>query len=120
EDLARRYVALSAAARDDPGAIAAFLGDLVGAAGNATDDNLLGYADGLPEQHATVLGLFGMVTVDRATSVMIGVGDRPHTELDPHAAAFRPDHDIGRGVERHRADRDGTGEAPGPGKRPRR
>ncbi|MET8150442.1 hypothetical protein ACIBSW_09645 [Actinoplanes sp. NPDC049668] len=105
EDLARRYVDLSAGARDDPGVMAAFLGDLVGAAGNATDENVLGYADGLPEQRASVLGLFGLVTVDQATSVMIGVGNRLHTELDLHPAAFKPEEDIRRGVERHRARR---------------
>ncbi|MEU7909298.1 hypothetical protein [Actinoplanes sp. NPDC049118] len=105
EELARRYVDLSAGARDDPGAMAGFLGDLVGAADNAADENVLGYADGLPEQRATVLGLFGLVTVDRATSVMIGVGNRLHTELDLQTAAFRSDHDIRRGVERHRASR---------------
>jgi hypothetical protein len=88
EDLARRYVAVVADASDDPEALAEFLGDLVGAAANATDDNVLGYADGLPDQRSTVLGLFGMVTVDHATSVMIGVGDQPHTELD--LGATRP------------------------------
>ncbi|GID97029.1 hypothetical protein ACFQFC_38505 [Amorphoplanes digitatis] len=105
EDLARRYVDLSAGVRDDPGEMAAFLGDLVGAADNATDENVLGYADGLPEQRASVLGLFGLVTVDQATSVMIGVGNRLHTELDLHPAGFKPEEDIRRGVERHRARR---------------
>ncbi|RSM72532.1 hypothetical protein DMB66_05145 [Actinoplanes sp. ATCC 53533] len=90
EVLASRYVAIVADASDDPGALAEFLGDLVGAAANATDDNVLGYADGLPDQRATVLGLFGMVTVNPATSVMIGVGDQPHTELDLASARFRP------------------------------
>jgi len=105
EELASRYVAIVADASDDPGALADFLGDLVGAAANATDDNVLGYADGLPEQRATVLGLFGMVTVNQATSVMIGVGNRLHTELDLSSARFRPDRDIKRGVARHRAER---------------
>jgi hypothetical protein len=74
EELARRYLAVVTGAPDDPGALAGFLGDLVGAAANAVADNVLGYADGLPDQRATVLGLFGMVTVDPATSVMIGAG----------------------------------------------
>jgi hypothetical protein len=73
-ELARRYLAVVAGAADDPGALARFLGDLIGAAENALADNVLGYADGLPDQRATVLGLFGLVTVDSATSVMIGMG----------------------------------------------
>jgi len=115
EELASQYVAVVADASDDPGALAGFLGDLVGAAENATDDNVLGYADGLPEQQATVLGLFGMVTVNQATSVMIGVGNQLHTELDLNSARFRPDRDIKRGLRQHRANRppepDGEGQA---------
>ena len=105
EDLARRYVALAADPSDDPAALAGFLGDLVGAAENATEDNALGYADGLPEQRATVLGLFGLVSVDHATSIMIGVGNQLHTELDLDSARFRPDRDITGGLARHRAGR---------------
>jgi hypothetical protein len=72
--LARRYVELVTGPRDDPHAVAAFLGDLVGAAADAAGDNLLGYHDGLPAQPATVLGLFGLVRLDRATSIMISAG----------------------------------------------
>jgi hypothetical protein len=79
--LARRYVDLVAAS-PEPGALADFLTDLLGAAENTTPDNVLGYADGLPEQPGAVLGLFGMVPVDRATGVLIGAGSRPHPELD--------------------------------------
>jgi hypothetical protein len=39
-----------------------------------------------------VLGLFGMVTVNHATSVMIGVGNQLHTELDlASAPTTRPE-----------------------------
>jgi hypothetical protein len=104
KDLARRYVAIVAEPQDDPGALASFLGDLVGAADNVTEDNVLGYADGLPRQQATFLGLFGMVTVDHATSIMVGVGNRLHTELDLHTAAMRPD-GISEGLKQRRAER---------------
>ncbi|MEU8659144.1 hypothetical protein [Actinoplanes philippinensis] len=82
EDLARRYVALVTGEAADPGTLADFLCALVGAAENAEDDNLLGYADGLPRRPATLLGLFGMTSIDDMTSIMIGTGDEPHPELD--------------------------------------
>jgi hypothetical protein len=71
EDLARRYVELHTGAHDDPAALVDFLGDLIAAAAGTTEENLLGYADGLPEQRATLLGLFGLVSVDPATSIMV-------------------------------------------------
>jgi hypothetical protein len=79
-ELAHRYLDLLAAESDDPATLAAFLTDLIGAA--AADGNLLGYADGLPEQRAAALGLFGMVDVDRATGVLIGAGDHLPAGLD--------------------------------------
>jgi hypothetical protein len=79
--LARRYVDL-VAGPPDPGALAGFLIDLLGATANTMADNLLGYADGLPEQPGAALGLFGMVPVDRATGVLIAAGRRPHPELE--------------------------------------
>ncbi|GIE80609.1 hypothetical protein Aph02nite_65590 [Actinoplanes philippinensis] len=82
EDLARRYVALVTAETADPATLASFLCALVGAAENTEDDNLLGYADGLPHRPATLLGLFGLTSIDDMTSIMIGTGDEPHTELD--------------------------------------
>jgi hypothetical protein len=105
EDLAARYVALVAGPQDDPAALASFLGALVGAADNATDDNVLGYADGLPQQEATFLGLFGLVSVDHATSVMVGVGNTLHTELVLDTPTMRADAGIGHGVREHRATR---------------
>lgn len=71
EDLAARYVGLVAGTGDDPDELADFLADLVGRAGNAETDNLLGYADGLPKQRTTVLGLFGYLTVDGATAITV-------------------------------------------------
>jgi hypothetical protein len=91
EDLARRYVDVVAGTADDPGTLAGFLCDLVGAAGNTTDDNVLGYADGLPRQPATLLGLFGMASIDDLTSIMIGTGDELHAELDLTTAGMRLD-----------------------------
>jgi hypothetical protein len=91
EDLARRYVDVAAGPADDPDALAGFLCDLVGAAGNATDDNVLGYADGLPRQPATLLGLFGMASIDDMTSIMIGTGNELHAELDLTTAGMRLD-----------------------------
>ncbi|WP_433788965.1 hypothetical protein [Actinoplanes sp. CA-252034] len=82
EDLARRYVDVVTGTPADPGALADFLCDLVGAAENTTDDNILGYADGLPRRPATLLGLFGMASIDAMTSIMIGTGNELHTELD--------------------------------------
>jgi hypothetical protein len=105
-DLARRYVEIAADPADDPGALAAFLGDLVGAAQNADDDNVLGYADGLPKQQATLLGLFGLAAVNNATSIMVGTGNRLTTELDLTTAPLRLDDDIAHGVRKHRQDRE--------------
>jgi hypothetical protein len=105
EELARRYVEIVADPADNPRALAGFLCDLVGTAENATDDNVLGYADGLPKQQATLLGLFGMTAVNRATSIMIGIGNQLHTELDLTAARMRPDQAIAKGLEQHRAAR---------------
>jgi hypothetical protein len=83
--LARRYVDLVAGPAE-PGALADFLTDLLGAAANTRSDNVLGYADGLPERPGTLLGLFGMVPVDPATGVLVDAG-RPHPELDLQAPA---------------------------------
>jgi hypothetical protein len=99
EDLARRYVDVVTGADGDPGALAGFLCDLVGTAENATDDNILGYADGLPRQPATLLGLFGMATIDDMTSIMIGTGNELHTELDLTTAGMRLDDRLSRRLD---------------------
>jgi len=82
EDLARHYVDIVTGANNDPSVVAGFLSDLVGAAGNTGDENVLGYADGLPREPATLLGLFGMASVNRMTSIMIGGGNELHAELE--------------------------------------
>jgi hypothetical protein len=84
ERLAGCYVDLVAGRQDDPGALAAFLGELVDAVANVKDDNVLGYADGLPQ--ATLLGLFGIAPADHATSIVIDAGAGPRPELDLDAA----------------------------------
>ncbi|GAA4589021.1 hypothetical protein BJY16_008758 [Actinoplanes octamycinicus] len=71
QELAHQYVELVSGAPDDPAALAGFLGDLVAFAAGTTGENLLGYADGLPDQRAALLGLFGLVTVDPSTSLMV-------------------------------------------------
>ena len=108
EDLARRYVEIVADPADHPADLADFLCDLVGSAENTTDDNVLGYADGLPRHRATVLGLFGMTAVNHATSIMIGVGNELHTELDLTTARMRPDRSVADGLDKHRSARPAT------------
>ncbi|WIM94555.1 hypothetical protein ACTOB_006586 [Actinoplanes oblitus] len=71
EELARQYVELVSGAPDDPAALAGFLGDLIAFAAGTTGENLLGYADGLTDQRAALLGLFGLVTVNPSASLMI-------------------------------------------------
>ena len=104
-ELAGRYVDIVAAEQENPEALAGFLVDVVGAVDNATDDNVLGYADGLPGQKATVLGLFSLTAVHGATSVMVGEGNRLHTELKLDTAPILADRDIARAVRQHRANR---------------
>ncbi|BEL03683.1 hypothetical protein Q0Z83_018740 [Actinoplanes sichuanensis] len=104
EELAARYVGVVAGTDPDPGVLAEFLCDLVGAAADATDDNLLGYADGLPRQPATLLGLFGMSTVDDMTSIMIGTGNRLHAELDLTTARLNLADSLTDRLTEHRAD----------------
>lgn len=82
--LAACYTELVAGRQDDPGPLAAFLGELIDAVENIKDDNVLGYADGLPQ--ATLLGLFGITPADHATSIMIEAGAGPHPELDLDSA----------------------------------
>ncbi|BCY13488.1 hypothetical protein [Actinoplanes sp. L3-i22] len=81
EDLARAYVDLLADPQDNPVTLAAFLHDLVEAAATTTDENLLGYADGLPQQHPTLLGLFGLVTATQSTSIQLTVPTDLYTNL---------------------------------------
>ncbi|GIE90864.1 hypothetical protein [Actinoplanes regularis] len=70
--LARRYVDLVAGGSDDPEALVVFLSDLVGVAASTTIENLLGYADGLLQQRASLLGLFGLVAAGNASSILVG------------------------------------------------
>lgn len=99
DDLAGRYVDLVTGTDRDPGALAGFLCDLVGAAGNTTDDNILGYADGLPREPATLLGLFGMAVADRMSCIMIGTGNELHAELDLTAAPVRVDDRLSQRID---------------------
>jgi hypothetical protein len=89
DDLAGRYVDLVTEPAGDPGDMAGFLCDLVGAAENATDDNILGYADALPREPATLLGLFGLAVADNMTCIMIGAGNELHAELDLTTSPMR-------------------------------
>jgi hypothetical protein len=84
--LAGCYLDLIAGRQDDPGALAAFLSELIDAVPNAKDDNILGYADGLPP--ATLLGLFGITPADHTTSIMLETSGDPHPELDLDAASL--------------------------------
>ncbi len=70
--LARRYVDLVAGGSDDPETLVVFLSDLVGVAASTTIENLLGYADGLLQQRASLLGLFGLVAAGNASSILVG------------------------------------------------
>jgi hypothetical protein len=54
-------------------------------AGNATDDlALLNHATGLPEADASILSLFGIARVDRASAVLVGSGNELLTSTDVH------------------------------------
>ncbi|BCJ41309.1 hypothetical protein GCM10010168_89310 [Actinoplanes ianthinogenes] len=77
EELAHQYVELVSGAPDDPAALTGFLGDLIAFAAGTTGKNLLGYADGLPDQRAALLGLFALVTVNPSTSLMVLTGTAP-------------------------------------------
>jgi hypothetical protein len=99
--LARRYVDLVARADDDPVDMADFLAHLVTAANAVQDLDLLGYSDGQPKQRATLLGLFGLVAVSGATSVMLGSGNRMLTEFEVDHLRFQID-GIDHGVANYR------------------
>jgi hypothetical protein len=113
-DLAGRYVDLVTGTDGDPGALADFLCDLVGAADNAGDDNVLGYADGLPRRPATLLGLFGMSTVDDMTGIMIGTGNQLHAELDLTSPGMRLDDGLSQRLDELRASASPVPPAPVP------
>ncbi|MEU4162499.1 hypothetical protein [Actinoplanes sp. NPDC026670] len=118
-ELAARYVEVIAGTDPDPGALAGFLCDLVGAASNAEDDNILGYADGLPHQPATLLGLFGMSEVDGMTSIMIGTGNQLHAELDLTTARLNLADSLTDRLSRHREDLEAASPEPVPPAQPR-